>query len=179
MNLPNTLTIGRLLAIPVVIWLIASERFEAAFWVFIAAGATDAVDGYLARRLNQRTTLGAYLDALADKMLLMSIYVTLAITGDVPLWLAIIIVFRDIMILGAVVLSWLLERPLTIAPLVISKVNTTCQILVAALALFAHGFRIDMIVFMPAIFAATALLTIVSLAAYLSRWVRHMSGPVT
>lgn len=177
MNIPNTLTVGRLIAVPVVVWLIASERYEWAFWLFLAAGITDAIDGYLARRLNQRTNLGAYLDALADKTLLMSIYVTLAITGDVPHWLAIIIVFRDLMILGAVVLSWLLERPMAIAPLAISKLNTTAQIIAAAMALFAHGFLVNLMMWLVPVFAFVALLTAASLAAYLSRWFRHMAEP--
>lgn len=176
MNLPNALTLGRLLAVPVVVWLIATGRFQAAFWCFAAAGITDAVDGYLARRLNQITPLGAYLDALADKMLLMSIYVTLAIIGDVPLWLAILIVFRDVMILGAVVLAWVLERPMIIAPLFISKVNTTAQIVVAGLVLWAHEIAVPMKPFLLWLFIATALLTMVSLAAYLTRWARHMSA---
>ena len=176
MNLPNTLTLGRLIAVPVVVWLIASQRFELAFWLFVAAGVTDALDGYLARKLNQRTTLGAYLDALADKMLLMSMYVTLAIIGDVPGWLAIMIVSRDLMILGAVVLSWLLDQPMPIAPLFISKINTTGQIVTAALVLFAKSYAVDLMVLSPLAFTATGLLTAVSLAAYLLKWVRHM-GP--
>ncbi|OQW51427.1 CDP-alcohol phosphatidyltransferase family protein [Candidatus Raskinella chloraquaticus] len=176
MNLPNALTLGRLLAVPIVVWLIAAERFDTAFWCFAAAGVTDAIDGYLARRLNQITPLGAYLDALADKLLLMSIYVTLAAIGDVPLWLAILIVFRDVMILGAVVLAWLLERPMTIAPLFISKVNTTAQIVVAGLVLLAHGFSHHINPVLPWMFAGCGLLTALSLAAYLAQWMQHMSG---
>lgn len=176
MNLPNTLTLARLSAVPLVIWLIASQRLHFAFWLFVAAGLTDALDGYLARRLNQRTRLGAYLDALADKMLLMSIYVTFGIIGFVPLWLAILVIFRDLMIMGAVVLSWLLERPLEIAPLFISKLNTTAQIILAALVLSARSFDFAA-GFLPSwSFAAVGLLTAASLAAYLSHWIKYMAA---
>lgn len=174
MNIPNMLTLARLIAVPVVVWLIATGRFQIAFWGFLAAGLTDAIDGYLARRLNQRTRLGAYLDAIADKVLLDCIYVTLAIDASVPLWLALIVGFRDLMILGAVMLSWLLEQPMEIKPLVISKLNTAVQIGVAALILAMRGFGLSVGGYVGVFFAFTALLTVASLGAYLAAWIRHM-----
>ena len=78
-----------------------------AFLLFLAAGISDAVDGFLAKRFGMTTELGAYLDPLADKALIVSIYVTLGITGVIPRWLVILVVSRDIMIVGAVMLSWL------------------------------------------------------------------------
>ncbi|NJO36846.1 MAG: phosphoglycerate kinase [Rhizobiales bacterium] len=82
-NVPNLISLLRLAAVPLVVWLIANERLSAAFWLFVAAGVSDALDGYLARVLRQRTKLGAYLDPLADKMLLVCVFVTL---GQVGAW---------------------------------------------------------------------------------------------
>src|SRR4026207_1356025 len=104
-----------------------------AFLLFLAAGISDAVDGFLARRFGMKTELGAYLDPLADKVLIVSIYVALGITGIIPLWIVILVVSRDIMIVGAIILSWLIDRPVQIRPHMISKVNTAVQIVFAGL----------------------------------------------
>jgi cardiolipin synthase len=175
-NLPNILTLGRIVTVPIVVWLISVERFQAAFWCFVAAGITDGIDGYLARRLNQRTTLGAYLDPLADKALLVSIYVSLGIVGHLPSWLVILVVSRDLMIVGAVILSWLLERPVAIKPLLVSKANTVGQIVLAALVLCDLGFPVDLSMLVWIALWTTAALTLVSAAAYLMHWVRHMTN---
>ena len=92
-----------------------------AFVLFLAAGVSDAVDGFLAKRFDMATELGAYLDPLADKALIVSIYVTLGITGAIPLWLVILVVSRDIMIVGAVILSWVVDKPMTLRPLMVSS----------------------------------------------------------
>jgi cardiolipin synthase len=176
-NIPNLLTITRIFLVPVVVWLIIRGSSLAAFWVFVVAAATDAADGYLARLWRQRTELGAYLDALADKALLVSIYVSLGMAGGIPAWLAIGVVSRDVMIVGAVILSWLLDRPLAIAPLAVSQLNTLVQIVYAAFVLGALGFDVAL---GSAVFTAlavmVALLTLVSAAAYLASWMRHMAG---
>lgn len=175
MNIPTLLTIARIFLVPVVIWLIIRDYALAAFWVFVLAGVTDGLDGYLARRWDQRSELGAYLDALADKMLLVSIYVALAAVDGIPAWLTIAVVSRDVLIVGAVILSWLLDRPLTIAPLIISKLNTALQIVYAAVVLGARGYHLDLGAAIPAMTGAVALLTLVSAAAYLADWMRHMA----
>ena len=92
MNVPNLISLLRLAAVPLVVWQIATERPAGAFWVFVAAGVSDAIDGYLARILNQRTRLGAYLDPLADKMLLVCVFVTLGQVGKIESWLVILVV---------------------------------------------------------------------------------------
>ena len=112
-----------------------------AFIVFVIAGVSDAIDGFLAKRFDMATELGAYLDPLADKALLVSIYVTLAMLGKMPAWLTIVVVSRDIMIVGAIVLSWVLGKPVTIRPLRVSKLNTAAQIVLAALVLGSLGLR--------------------------------------
>src|ERR1700692_2506328 len=101
-SIPNIITLGRILLVPIIVWAIASSQMEIAFGVFIVAGVSDAVDGFLAKRFNMASELGALLDPLADKALLVSIYVALGIWGAVPRWIVILVVSRDIMIVTAV-----------------------------------------------------------------------------
>ncbi len=175
MNLPNIITVLRILCVPVVVWLISSENYFAAFWLFLAAGISDGIDGYLAREWNQRTELGAYLDAIADKALLVSIYVALAMVKTIPAWLTIAVVSRDVMIIGAVLLSWLMDKPVTIAPLKISKLNTVAQISFAAMVLGGYGYGITLgNMFIVGTWLVAAL-TVASVLFYLIEWLRHMS----
>ena len=100
MSIPNIITLGRILLVPVIVWAIASSQMEIAFAIFVIAGVSDAVDGFLAKRFNMASELGALLDPLADKALLVSIYVALGIWGAMPRWIVILVVSRDIMIVG-------------------------------------------------------------------------------
>jgi cardiolipin synthase len=177
-SLPNLITVGRIVLVPVVIWAIASGNMLLAFWLFVAAGISDAVDGFLAKRLNAQTEFGAYLDPLADKALLMSIYVTLSIEGLLPRWIVIAVVSRDIMIMGAVVLSWVMNRPVEIHPLIVSKLNTTAQIALAALVLASSGFKFDAGQAKDVALVLAGGLTVISAAAYLVEWMRHISSDV-
>src|SRR5437763_6265642 len=111
LSIPNLITLARILLVPVVVWAIASNQMLFAFLLFVAAGISDAVDGFLAKRFGMTSELGAYLDPLADKVLIVSIYVSLGFVGAIPLWLVILVVSRDIMIVGAILLSWLIDRP--------------------------------------------------------------------
>jgi cardiolipin synthase (CMP-forming) len=174
-NIPNLLTLSRLCLVPVIIVMITSHAWLAAFAIFVIAGVTDAVDGFIARHFNQRTELGAYLDPLADKALLVSIYITLAIVNIIPSWLAIIVVARDIMIFGAIMLAWILNNPITIQPLKISKANTFMQIAFAALMLGTLAFNISNSTLQDAMILVVAGLTISSVGAYLSLWLKHMT----
>jgi cardiolipin synthase len=140
LTLPNLITLGRLCAVPGTIWLILQQRLDLAFGLFIVAGISDGIDGWLARVTGTRSALGALLDPVADKALLVSVYVTLAAIGVLPDWLAILVVFRDLVIVGGVLVLWVLGQPPAIRPLFISKLNTTLQIGLAALALLLEGF---------------------------------------
>ncbi len=175
-NIPNLITTGRILLVPIVVWAIMTGNYLVAFWLFVLAAVSDAVDGYLAKRLEAKSEFGAYLDPLADKVLLMSIYVTLGIAGSLPLWIVIAVVSRDIMIVGAVMLAWLVGRPLEIQPLVVSKLNTMAQLLLAALVLAANAFKFDPGMALAAALGAVAILTGLSAAAYLTGWMRHMAS---
>ena len=174
MNIPNTLTFARIVSVPLLIWLIIDQDFFAAFVVFMLAGISDAADGYLAKRYGWRTELGAYLDPIADKALLVSIYVALGAAGHLPVWLVIAVVSRDVLIVGAVVLAWMMSRPVKVKPLVVSKVNTFAQISLAGLALakLGHGLGLDGVV--NVLIWVTGSLTILSAVAYFWGWLRHM-----
>ena len=110
MNLPNLITISRLLLTPYIVWLLLIESYFLGFIFFLISGISDALDGFIAKRFNQKTLLGSYLDPIADKFLIVSAIVLLGYNGYVPIWLIIIIVSRDIAIFGAVVISWMLDE---------------------------------------------------------------------
>ena len=145
-----------------------------AFILFLAAGVSDAVDGYLAKRFDMTSELGSYLDPLADKALIVSIYATLGINGYIPRWIVILVVSRDIMIVGAVMLSWLVGKPLPMRPLLVSKLNTAAQIVFAGLVLASLGMRLDADWLIGAAMLVVATLTLLSVGAYVREWVRHM-----
>jgi len=176
LSIPNLITLGRILMVPVVVWAIASGTMWIAFVLFLAAGVSDAVDGYLAKRFHMTTELGAYLDPLADKALIVSIYLTLGISGLIPQWLVILVVSRDIMIVGAVMLSWLVGTPVKVKPLLVSKLNTVAQIVFACVVLGTLGFGYELPTLTRVLMGVVAVLTLLSVAAYVAEWVRHMNS---
>jgi len=137
---------------------------------------SDAIDGYLAKRFAMTSELGAYLDPLADKALIVSIYVTLGVSGEIPRWLVILVVSRDIMIVGAVLLAWLVGKPLPMKPLLVSKLNTAAQLVFACVVLATLGLRFEADWLVAAAMAAVTLLSLLSIAAYVREWVRHMGS---
>jgi cardiolipin synthase (CMP-forming) len=175
-NIPNTLTLARILAVPLLVWLIIDQEMFAAFVVFMLAGLSDGADGYLAKRFGWHTELGAYLDPIADKALLVTIYVTLGLSGHLPVWLVIAVVSRDILIVGAVMLAWMMSRPVTVKPLLISKANTFSQILLAGLVLAELGLGLGLGGLIWVLIWVTGTLTILSAAAYFWSWLRHMAS---
>ena len=174
-SLPNLISLGRLVLVPLIMVMISSQRWIEAFVIFVVAGISDGVDGFIAKTFNLRTVLGAYLDPLADKALLMSIYVALSIDGTLPAWISILVVSRDIIILGAVIVSWLIDLPLRIKPLLISKLNTTAQIGFAGTVLGARAFELPMARWEPALLYLVGALTLVSGWGYLHLWINHMA----
>ena len=170
MSIPNLITLGRILLVPVVVWAITAGEFRIAFVLFLAAGISDAIDGFLAKRFGMTTELGAYLDPLADKAMLVSIYVALGITDAIPRWLVILVVSRDIMIVSAVILS------VPLKPLRVSKLNTVAQIALAAVVLAALGFEFDAEIAVMVLMGLVTILTLLSVAFYVAEWVRHMNA---
>ena len=176
MSIPNLITLGRIILVPIIVWAIISGEMLAAFALFLIAGASDAVDGFLAKRFHMASELGAYLDPLADKALLVSIYVALGIARALPISLVILVVSRDIMIISGFMLAWLVAKPMPVKPHLASKANTVAQILLAALVLAQKSFGIEIVALEVAGIVLVAGLTLLSIAFYLAEWVRHMNG---
>jgi cardiolipin synthase (CMP-forming) len=176
LSIPNLVTLGRIILVPIVVWAITSGEMRAAFFLFLAAGISDAVDGFLAKRFHMASELGALIDPLADKALIVSIYVALGVAGALPISLVILVVSRDIMIISGFMLSWLVGRPMPVRPLPVSKLNTVAQILLATLVLAEQGFRFDADLASKVAIGLVALLTLLSIAFYLADWLRHMNS---
>lgn len=176
MSIPNFISIGRLLCVPLTVWLIMGGHMTGAFWLFVAAGASDAVDGFIAKRFNAATELGSYLDPIADKALLVSVYVTLGFTGWLEDWLVIMVVFRDLLILGGAILYHMVTQNLSMQPLYISKVNTACQIALAIAILGSSGLDIDLEWIVDILVYVVTATTFVSGAAYVVTWSRRAAA---
>ncbi|MBN8996034.1 MAG: CDP-alcohol phosphatidyltransferase family protein [Rhizobiales bacterium] len=176
MTIPNLISILRLFLVPVTIWLISTEKTVWAFFAFVLAGVSDAVDGFLARQFDMGSALGAYLDPLADKALLVSIYVTFAVLNEIPVWLPILVVSRDFLIIGGVLLAWMLGVPVTMRPRIISKANTLAQITLAALVLGDLAFPGDLSALRSFMVYLVGALTLASAVVYAIDWLRHMGA---
>jgi len=174
-NLPNLITLARLCSVPVAIWLIIGERYGAAFWLFVAAGLSDALDGYIAKRFNRRTRLGAVLDPAADKVLLAGVYLTLGLAGQLPAWLVGLVVLRDLLIVLAFALIQSFSAVKQIDPLYISKVNTLVQIALVGFVLARLGLGIEAGLETRVLIAAAAATTVLSGLSYLMRWARLLA----
>ena len=175
-NLANLVTLGRMVMILPLVWLIGAGRVEPAFWLFVAAGASDVVDGFIAKTFNTRTQLGAYLDPLADKVLLNGIYIALGATGWLPGWLVVLVIGRDLLIIVGVVLIQRRDPLFRATPLLIGKVNTFAQIVLAACALAHAGGLVDLGELIWALVVAVACTTALSGAGYAAQALRALAA---
>jgi len=171
LNLPNLITLARLCCVPLAVWLILAERYGLAFWVFVLAGVSDALDGWIAKRWDQRTPLGALLDPIADKALLAAVYITLGFAGALPSWLVVLVLLRDLLIVGGYLLSHGTHAP---EPLFISKVNTLVQIALVGFVLARLGLGVDDEWVTSLLVVLTAVTTVWSGLSYLVRWARFL-----
>ena len=137
-NIPNTLTLIRILLTPVFAICLIRHLFDGALFVFVVAAITDGLDGLVARLFKRKTTLGAYLDPAADKLLLITAFVTLAIQRMIPGWLSVIVITRDILIILGVALLNIMDRSIEIKPSVLSKITTVAQLTTVCSVLVAH-----------------------------------------
>ena len=176
LNLPNLITLARLISVPVAIWLIGGERYAAAFWVFVGAGLSDAIDGYIAKRFDRQTSLGAVLDPAADKALLTGLFITLFVTGHLPGWLVSLVVLRDVLIVLGYGVLRASVRPHQLGPLFISKVNTLVQIALVGFELARLGVGAEAGWETSLLIAAAAVTTVLSGLSYLVRWGRILAG---
>ncbi|MCE5334718.1 MAG: CDP-alcohol phosphatidyltransferase family protein [Desulfobacteraceae bacterium] len=165
MTIPNLLTIARILLTPVLVWLLLNDRLTAAMVVFFIAGLSDGLDGFLARVFNQHSRLGAYLDPLADKFLLVTSFVLLGYTGLMPVWLVIITVGRDLMILLGIFTLYHYRVNVEIKPLLSSKLTTLCQLAAIFAMLASSLIRLPDFMY-TALFLVTAGFSVYSGARY-------------
>jgi cardiolipin synthase (CMP-forming) len=176
LNLPNMISLGRLLLVPLAIWLILRAHYGIAFWVFVVAGVSDALDGFIAKHFDRRTPLGALLDPIADKALLVSMFVTLGLADQLWTSLVILVVFRDVMIIGGFLLIQAFSIPKRYDPLYISKINTGLQIALVAFVLARLGLGADPSWIDAILSYAVMLTTILSGLLYLVRWTRILAS---
>lgn len=170
LNLANALTSLRVLLAPALVWLLLAQRYEAALWVFLAAGLSDALDGFVARHFGQVTRLGALLDPFADKLVIVGSVLSLAWLGLLPLWLALVIVLRDAVIVAGAVAFRLRVGHLDMAPLLSSKLNTVVQISLILLVLLQAAEWFEFGAWLPATYALAAVMALVSGAQYVAVW---------
>lgn len=175
MNLPNSLTILRILLIPVYIGFLVYGEFGWALLALLIAGLTDAIDGPIARMTNQRTELGTILDPLADKLLLTSGFVSLAVLHLVPTWVVIIVVSRDVMLLLGTAVAHVTETTIDITPTVLGKGTTLLQTTYLLLVILTAWLGLDTVVLMP-LLVGTVGFTLASGLHYLHRGYRHVNA---
>jgi cardiolipin synthase len=135
LSVPNVLTLTRIIMTPVIVYMVLTDQAWIAVALMVAAGITDMLDGAVARYFNQRTTVGAYLDPLADKVMLVSLFVTLFIVEQVPLFMFLAVIFRDAIILFGAIAYEIVTRRLSMQPSMVSKATTFMQIVYIALLL--------------------------------------------
>jgi cardiolipin synthase len=174
MNLPNSLTILRILLIPVFIGFLLYQRYEYSLAVLLLAGLTDGLDGTIARVANQRTRLGAYLDPVADKLLLTSGFVTLSVLHLVPSWIAIVVVSRDMILMTGTLLARLTESHLDISPTLLGKGTTLVQLSYLILVVVLTSRQMDLRLIQPLLYLMVCV-TVMSGFHYLYRGVTHLS----
>jgi cardiolipin synthase len=176
-NLPNLVTLARLLSVPLAVWFVLTGQWVEAFWVFVVSSLSDGVDGLLARWLDARSLLGGYLDPLADKALLVSMYLSLTQTGHLPLWLVIMVVSRDVLIVGGVLLLHTLDQAPNMTPSAISKANTVLQIFLAGVVLADVAEVAHWPAAISILVGAVAATTVASAAGYIWSWSRTAAAP--
>jgi cardiolipin synthase len=173
LNLPNTLTVLRILLVPVLVQLLVQERYVAAIVVFAVAGFTDGLDGFIARRWDRRTRVGAFLDPLADKLLVVSSVVMLAHHGLLPVWLASAIVGRDVVIVSGVFAFRIVTGRFEVAPSRLSKMNTVAQIVLVLLVLMDGAGVVGLARWLPFLFLVVLGTTLASGVQYVVVWGRR------
>ncbi|MGD8847585.1 MAG: CDP-alcohol phosphatidyltransferase family protein [Desulfobacteraceae bacterium] len=160
-SIPNILTLARILLTPLFVILLLRDLFPMALLVFAVAGISDGLDGLIARYMNQRTALGAYLDPAADKLLLISSFIALAVLGIIPSWISVIVIARDVIILLGLAILMLTEKKYEVSPTLVSKCTTTVQILTVLVTLY-DPTHLKVALLHPVLLWSTAILTTLS-----------------
>ena len=176
MTAANFVTMLRVALVPVIVYLLLEGLYAAAFAAFVVAGLSDAVDGAIARLFDQHSDLGVLLDPIADKLLLVCVFVVLGLLEALPTWLVVAVVSRDVVIVAGVGIATLLGRPMQVRPHIVSKVNTALQIALAGLVLLALALGRPLDVMVATLVWTTAIFTALSLAVYTVEWTRHIGA---
>lgn len=169
--LPNVLTIVRLIFIVPFLLFIYRQEYVHAFYIFILAGFTDGLDGWLARHFHWQSFFGSFVDPLADKLLIASSFISLALIGILPWWLVILVFLRDLTIsCGVVAWYWFIQHKLDFKPTILSKVNTLLQLLLVTLCMFELAFFKLLPHLADALIFLTALTTAITYLDYVWTW---------
>jgi cardiolipin synthase len=172
---PNLISLARLVSVPVIAWLLMSQHLVSAFVVCVLAGLSDMLDGFVARILKTPSAVGAYLDPLADKALLMGMFILLGYMKEIDLWLVVLVVFRDVLIIGGTILLFMLNVSFEAKPLFISKVNTVLQIAMVAWILGVLAFDVSAPYVTDMFVYSVMVTTIFSGIAYILVWLRYFA----
>ncbi len=173
MTIPNLITMLRIILTPIFIIYLLNEQFAAALVIFAACGVSDGLDGFLARVLKQRSILGTYLDPIADKLILASTFVVLAFMGQVPIWLGVTVLSRDVLIFLGVVMLQLYGMDVKIRPSILSKITTCLQFITVIVVLSSEFVSLPEPVYLG-LFGLSAAATIGSGLHYMHGWLRMM-----
>ena len=175
-TVPNIISLLRLFSVPLVLWFLLEENFVAAFWLFLLASVSDGIDGFIAKRFNARSIVGSYLDPIADKALLLGVYIALGVAGHLPMWLVALVVFRDVMIVGGALLFLGLTGRLEVEPLRSGKLNTVAQIILAGMVLAGLALKIPVGPLIEGLIYFVSATVLFSGGCYLVTWSWLASG---
>lgn len=169
-DLPNLITVLRMAAVVPLVWLMLGQFYQAAFWLAVVAGASDAIDGFLAKRFDWVSRLGGVLDPLADKLLLLTCYVLLAVLGQVPVWLVVLVLLRDVIIVAGATTFHFLFKPVDAEPSLLSKLNTFVQIVQVLVIMWALAYGWSNQIVIQAMIWIVAVTTVGSGVHYVAVW---------
>lgn len=174
--LPNAISVFRIVLVPPILALLLSGRYDIALALFFVAGFSDGLDGYLAKRFNWHSRAGALLDPLADKLLVAGTFVALAAIGHLPIWLAAIVVLRDVAIVGGAMAYNFLVRPVEGDPTRISKLNTAFELLLVLFVISRAGFDWPDQITITMLGAAVLVTVVISGVDYVWSWTNRALG---
>lgn len=175
--LPNAISMARIILVAPILYLIVDAEYGLALILFFVAGFSDGVDGYLAKRFDWHTRIGALLDPIADKLLVGGTFVTMFLVGLVPVWLAVLVILRDVVIIGGATAYNFLVRPVEGEPTRISKLNTVLQLLYVIFVLSHEGFGWPDRIAITVIGAGVLVTLVVSGIDYVWAWSRRAREP--
>lgn len=180
LTIANGVTAVRLLLVPFIVIALLNGRYDQAFWMTLIAGLTDAIDGYLARAFGHKSIVGAYLDPIADKVLILSLFGILTYQGHIPLWLVLLALGRDVAIVATVAAFTRLGKPgLRMQPLFISKLTTFAQITLVLATMADLAFAFDLPLWREGLIWGVAAITFASWIAYFFEGLRAVRAPAS